>query len=141
MFQSVPQTRAPPPPPAADLFGRVHVGLQVLGQSVVGRGGFLPGSRGVMIPFLAGIGIGIIDIRFWNRFQYNKKIDLCRKWNWNKKFLKNDENPIPTLESESYHLYYWAWRVRRENLCQFLHNVAGLHVARWIVISSGNRLG
>ena len=58
MFQSVPQTRAPPPP-AADLFRRVHVGLQVSGQSAVGRGGFWPGSRDVMIPFLAGIGIGI----------------------------------------------------------------------------------
>ena len=98
MFQSVPQTRAPPPP-AADLFRRVHVGLQVSGQSAVGRGGFWPGSRGVMIPFLAGI--GIIDIRFWNRFQYSKKIDFCWNWNRNEKFLKNDENPIPTPIQES----------------------------------------
>ena len=47
-----------------------------------------------MIPFFAGIGIGIIDIRFWNRFQY-----FC--WNWNQKFLKNDENLIPTPIPES----------------------------------------
>ena len=59
--------------------------------------------RGVMIPFFAGI--GIIDIRFWNGFQYSKKIDFClnRNWNQNQKFLKNEENPIqtPIPESES----------------------------------------
>ena len=55
-----------------------------------------------MIPFFAGIGIK--DIRFWNGFQYSKKIDFC--WNWNKKFRKNDENPIPTPIPESQHLYF-----------------------------------
>ena len=54
-----------------------------------------------MIPFFAGIGIGIIDIRFWNRFQYSKKIDFWRNWNWNKKYQKNDENPIPTQIPDS----------------------------------------
>ena len=59
--------------------------------------------RGVMIPFFAGIGIGIVDFRFWNRFQYSTKIYFCRNWNGNQQFLKNDENPIqtPIHESES----------------------------------------
>ena len=30
--------------------------------------------KGVMIPFFAGIGIGIVDFRFWNRFQYPESI-------------------------------------------------------------------
>ena len=44
--------------------------------------GILVHFRGVMIPFFAGI--GIIYIRFWNRFQYSKKIYFCWNRNWNR---------------------------------------------------------